>query len=195
MARLMQIRADLHTHAIGDGQFGPSSESLVHSHIDAAVAIGLDCIGVTDHDDLRPGLIAERYARERQLSLLVVPGMEITTDEGHHVVGVGLRTPIPRWKPLGETIARIRAAGGLCILPHPFFAHLRARCDVDAMERYNARYGDFDLECTGVPAIASSDAHSANDLRRSAHHTIVDVACRSWEGVMAAVRAGRVTAV
>jgi len=186
----MNIRADLHTHAIGDGRFGPSTAALV----DAALEVGLQCLAVTDHDDLRPGLLAEEYVAAHHLPILVVPGMEVTTDGGH-LVAVGVRTPIPGWQSLEETIAQIRAAGAISVLPHPFFERLRRRTDVDAIERFNDRYGDFDVAGTSVAIVASSDAHSAVDLRASAHHTLIDGDALRWSVVADAVRAGRTTAV
>jgi predicted metal-dependent phosphoesterase TrpH len=188
---VIQIRADFHTHSIGEETFGPRAESLVARHLDAAVEVGLDCIAVSDHNDARPGLLARDYAARRGLPILVVPAMELTTQERVHLVAVGLDEPIEAWQPLTETIARIREVAAISILPHPFFARLRARTDVDAMERFNAQYGDFDLNGTRVPHVANSDSHSADDLRRSTHYTLVEVTTRSWDAVADAIRAGR----
>lgn len=191
----MQLRADFHTHSIGEGVFGPLTEALVAEHLQAALERRLDCIAVTDHNDLRPGLLAVDYAARHGLDLLVLPGMEITTEERVHLVAVGLQTPIETWRPLDETIARIGEVGGLSILPHPFFAHLRSKRDVDAIERFNARYGDFNLDGTPVAQVADSDAHSADDLRRSPHYTLVDVGVPRWSDIVTAVRSGRVAPV
>ena len=173
--------------------FGPRAETLVARHVEAAVEAGLDCLAVTDHNDLRPGLMAQDYAARRGHRLLVLPGMELTTDERVHLVAVGLTQPIPAWRSLDETIARIREAGALSVLPHPFFRHLRERRDVDAIEQLNARYGNFDLNGTETPRVADSDAHSAADLRASKHRTLLQVTFLSWEAVVDAVRAGRTT--
>src|SRR5579871_1460383 len=78
---VMQIRADFHTHSIGEGTFGPNSEALVARHLEAACEVGLACIAVSDHNDLRPGLLAREYAARHQLPLLVIPGIELTTQE------------------------------------------------------------------------------------------------------------------
>lgn len=183
----MLIRADFHTHAIGDGSFGADTPDRVAAHIEAALESGLDCIGVTDHDDLRPGMLAVDYVAKRNLPILVLPGMEITTDEGH-LVALGIDEPLPRWKPMTETVESIRDRSAISILPHPFFPQLRARRDVDAIERYNSRYGDFDITENGVAIIASSDAHSPDDLRSSPYHVLLDVEANTWEGVANAIR-------
>ncbi|MCA1646884.1 MAG: hypothetical protein LC797_15975 [Chloroflexi bacterium] len=127
------------------------------------------------------------------MGLLVLPAMELTTEERIHLVAVGLEEPIEAWRPLDATIARVRELGGISILPHPFFVHLRARRDVDAIEQFNARYGDFDLNGTDVARVADSDAHSADDLRQSRYRTLVEVQSLLWVDVFDAIRAGRTT--
>lgn len=192
---MFAIRADFHTHSIGEEAFksGPRAESLVAQHVEAAVEVGLDCLAVSDHNDLRPGLMAQEYAARHGHRLLVVPSMEITTEERVHLLAIGLDAPIEPWRPLDETIARIRDVGGISILPHPFFAHLRSKRDVDAIEQFNARYGDFNLNGTSVARVADSDSHTAEDLRRSQHCTILEVTSLNWTDVAEAIRAGRTT--
>jgi predicted metal-dependent phosphoesterase TrpH len=190
-----QIRADFHTHSIGEGTFGPNSADLIARHLEAAVEVGLECITVSDHNDLRPGLLAREYAVRHGLPLVVVPGMELTTQERVHLVAVGLEDVVEAWQPLTESIARIREVGAISVLPHPFFAHLRSRTDVDAIERFNAQYGDFDLNGARVALVADSDAHSADDLRASAHYTLVDATTRTWQAIADAIRAGRTTPI
>lgn len=191
---LIEINVDLHTHAIGDGRFNDRTPDFVARHVEAAVEAGLHCIGVTDHDDLRPGLLAAEYAASAGLPLLVVPGMEITTSDGHLVV-LGISEPVAPWRSMAETIAEVRASGALCIVPHPFFPDLRTRTGVDAIERINTRYGDFDVEREDVAVIASSDAHSAADVRESPHYTRLRVERLSWACVVDAIRDRRVEIV
>lgn len=182
----MLIRADFHTHSIGDGTHGARTPDLVASHLEAAMEAGLDCIGVTDHDDLRPGIMAAEYAAKNNLSILVIPGMEITTEQGH-LVGLGLREPLPRWKEMSDTVEAVRDQGAISILPHPFFPELRERKDVDAIEKFNSRYGDFHIQENGVAIIASSDAHSPADLHASPYCVSVEVDELSWESVARAI--------
>ncbi len=186
----MLVRVDLHSHALGDGRYGSRTPDLVAAHLDGALEAGLHCIGVTDHDDLRPGLLAEEYALKANLPILVIAGMEITTEEGH-LVALGLRNPVPSWRSMTETIEQIRHQEAISILPHPFFPALRARRDVDAMERLNYRYGDFDVDRDDIAVIASSDAHAPSDLRDSPHYTLLHVEHLSREEVASAIRARR----
>jgi predicted metal-dependent phosphoesterase TrpH len=193
-SNLIRLRADLHTHAIGDGRFGANTADLVARHLDGALEAGLDVIGVTDHDDLRPGLLAIEEAERRNLPLLVLAGMEVTTDDGHLVV-LGLRTPLKAWRSMNETIALAREQETLVIVPHPFFVALREQTGIDAIERLNHRYGDFDVTRDDIAVIASSDAHSAADLAANPQRTLLDVAERSWHGVVDALLNRRATIV
>jgi predicted metal-dependent phosphoesterase TrpH len=189
----MLILADLHTHAIGDGTFGPSAHDLVAAHLEAALEAGLDCIAVTDHDDLRPGLIAVEYAARQNLPLLVIPGMEITTDQGH-LVALGIEEPIAAHQELGVTIATIRERGGVSILPHPFYIELRERTDVDAMERFNARYGDWQVpDNDHFAVVANSDAHSPSDLLANPFRIRIEAEAHTWESVANAIRERQVS--
>lgn len=187
------IAVDLHTHPLADGRFQSiaDTEERIARHLEAALEAGLTCIGVTDHDELRSGLLAEEYAVKHGLPLLVIPGMEVTTDEGH-LVALGVRSPIPAWRTIAETVPLVHAQGGTAILPHPFSPQLRARQDVDAMERLNHRYGDFPVQRDDIAVIASSDAHAPDDLLANPHVTLLDVTEVTFAGVQAALLERRV---
>lgn len=187
------IAVDLHTHPLADGRYvdAADAEERIALHLEAALEAGLACIGITDHDELRSGLIAEEYAARHGLPLLVIPGMEVTTDDGH-LVALGVRNPIPAWLSIAETIPLVHAQCGTVILPHPFSPQLRARQDVDAMERLNHRYGDFPVHRDDIAVIASSDAHAPDDLVANLHVTLLDVTEITFAGVQAALLARRV---
>lgn len=188
----MLIRADLHTHSLGEGRLGPESASRIEKHVHAAIEAGIQCLAVTDHDDIRPGLIAEEYVAKKNLPILIVPGIEITTNESH-LVAVGIRSAVAGWQPLAETIGEAKALGALVILPHPAFASLRERTDVDAMERFNSGHGDFPVEGAAVPLVANSDAHNAREVTDSRCYTLIEVESLSWPKVAAAIRQNLVT--
>jgi predicted metal-dependent phosphoesterase TrpH len=191
---LLRVAADLHTHAIGDGRFDERARDLVARHLEGALEAGLAIIAVTDHDDLRPGLLAEDYAHAQNLPLLIVAGMEVTTNDGH-LVALGLREPLQRWQSMTETIAAARQQGALCLLPHPFFPALRERDDVDAMERINFRYGDFDVVRDDIAVVASSDAHTPADLVTNPQRTMLAMRDMTWCSLVDALRQRRVEIV
>jgi predicted metal-dependent phosphoesterase TrpH len=186
----MWIRADFHTHPLGEGRLGPLSADRIARHLEAAVEAGIQCLAVTDHDEIRSALMAEDYVAKHNLPLLLAPGMEITTIESH-LIAVGLREPVAGWRPLTETIEVARSHGATIILPHPAFAHLRERTDVDGMERFNSRYGDFPIEGIEPALVADSDAHNPTELLNSRCYTWVEVEELTWPEVVRAIREKR----
>jgi hypothetical protein len=107
---------------------------------------GLGAIAVTDHNAFGGALQAAELAADRALT--VIPGEEIKTAGQGEVIGLFLQEEIPRGLSFEDTIAAIRAQGGLVYLPHPFdrmhaipdAATLhRHLADIDVFEVYNAR--------------------------------------------------------
>lgn len=107
-------RADLHIHtSAGDGL---DALDAVLDHAERSGA--LDVIAVTEHDDLRPGLVARETAARRGMRTQAVAGVEVTTLQGH-LVALFLEQPIASLRPIEETIEAVRAQNGLCFVPHP----------------------------------------------------------------------------
>ena len=136
------ILADLHLHTSWSHDCSIDVDEL----LDHAEAQGLGAIAVTDHNVLGGALEAAEKARGRRL--IVIPGEEIKTAEQGEVIGLFLREEIPRGMSFGDTVAAVRAQGGLVYLPHPFdrmhsipdpatlHRHL---AEIDVLEVYNAR--------------------------------------------------------
>ena len=136
------IVADLHLHTSWSHDCSIEVDDL----IDHAEAQGLGAIAVTDHNVIGGALEAVERARSRRLT--VIPGEEVKTADQGEVIGLFLREEIPRGMSFGDTIAAIRAQGGLVYLPHPFdrmhaipkpetlHRHL---AEIDVLEVYNAR--------------------------------------------------------
>jgi predicted metal-dependent phosphoesterase TrpH len=169
-ARREWIVADLHLHTNWSHDCSIEVEEL----LDHAEERGLGAIAVTDHNAFGGALEAVELARGRDL--IVIPGEEVKTDGQGEVIGLFLREEIARGLTFEETIAAIRAQGGLVYLPHPFdrmhsipdaatlHRHLP---EVDVFEVYNARllfeaYNDEALRFArkyGLTMGAGSDAH------------------------------------
>jgi predicted metal-dependent phosphoesterase TrpH/glycosyltransferase involved in cell wall biosynthesis len=136
------VLADLHLHTSWSHDCSIDVDEL----LDHAEAQGLGAIAVTDHNVFGGALEAVERARGR--SLVVIPGEEVKTADQGEVIGLFLREEIPRGMSFGETIAAIRAQGGLVYVPHPFdrlhaipapetlHRHL---AEIDVLEGYNAR--------------------------------------------------------
>jgi predicted metal-dependent phosphoesterase TrpH len=164
------IVADLHLHTSWSHDCSIDVDEL----LDNAEAKGLGAIAVTDHNVF--GGAQEAVERARGRRLVVIPGEEVKTANQGEVIGLFLKEEIPRGMSFGETVAAIRAQGGLVYLPHPFdrmhaipepatlHRHL---AEVDVLEVYNARllfeaYNDEALRFArkyNLTPGAGSDAH------------------------------------
>ena len=164
------ILCDLHMHTSWSHDCSVEVDEL----LDYAEQQGLGAIAVTDHNAFGGALEAVEKARGR--NLFVVPGEEIKTDNQGEVIGLFLREEIPRGMSFADTVAAIRAQGGLVYLPHPFDRRHaipdpatlhRHLAEIDVFEVYNARllfetYNDEALRFArkyNLTMGAGSDAH------------------------------------
>jgi predicted metal-dependent phosphoesterase TrpH len=108
-------RADLHLHThASDGLM--SARDLV-DHV--AQKTDLDVIAITDHDETSASLEAREWAARQGYRLQVVPGVEVTTRDGH-LLALWIEERPPALRNLQFTAEWVLARGGLCIAPHPF---------------------------------------------------------------------------
>jgi predicted metal-dependent phosphoesterase TrpH len=164
------IVVDLHMHTSWSHDCSIDVDELIPH----AEAEGLGAIAITDHNVFGGAL--EALERAQRHKLIVIPGEEIKTGEDGEVIGLFLQEEIPRGLSFAETIAAIRAQGGLVYVPHPFDRlHSIARAEtlhkhlaeIDVFEVYNARllfdaYNDEAVRFArkyNLTAAAGSDAH------------------------------------
>jgi predicted metal-dependent phosphoesterase TrpH len=107
--------ADLHLHTL-------ASDGLL-SAIDVVDRIErtteLDLIAITDHDETSAALEAREYSVRRGYRVQIVPGVEVTTRDGHMLALFVEQRP-PALRSLAQTAEWVLNHGGLCIAPHPF---------------------------------------------------------------------------
>jgi len=187
----LQLKIDLHVHTLY------SSDSLITQRdlIFYAEKAGLDGVAITDHDTVEGA-----FKMARETDLLVVPGIEISSSNGH-IVGLNLGESIPPKLGVDETLDRIHEAGGIAVACHPaaFFKgslerHVSSR--FDAVEVINSsafpfkrsveRGREIASEC-GIPGVAGSDAHYGPEI--GCAYTIVE-ADREVEETVEAIRKG-----
>ena len=191
------LTCDLHVHT----NFSKDGESSVEDILRAAEAAGLDAIAITDHDSVD----GAKKALLCETSVLVIPGIEVTTKQGHLLV-LGVTEIIPAGLDVEETVAIARRMGALLILPHPYhvWRHGVARrrkagmIVVDAVESFNSRYivGSANRKAErialklGKPCVGGSDAHNARFVGFG--RTYVDSE-KNVPAILDAIRAGNVT--
>ncbi len=107
-------KADIHVHsACGDGM--AAVEEILEY---ADQKTDLSVIAVTDHDELKGGLLAREVWARGNHRVEVIAGEEVTTLQGH-LLALFLEEPVVPLKPLPETLEAIHRQGGLCVIPHP----------------------------------------------------------------------------
>ncbi len=200
----MSLRIDFHVHSFFSMDGVSSPEDLVA----AARAAGLNGFAVTDHNTCE----AVDYMLEKGLmredgqpvdGFLVIPGVEVTTSDGH-LLCLGCRLPSTlRGRPAVEVCAAAHEAGCLCVAPHPydlFRAGIREsvldQMPLDGLEvfnaattlkRHNRKAYDYAVR-RGLPMTAGSDAHHAGAVGVAC--TILETDDFTVPGVLAALRQG-----
>jgi len=127
-AGLAWFRGDLHMHTahsdgVCPGQGGVRAPCPLYRTVEAAAAAGLDFIAITDHNT------TSHFSEMRGLqpafpALLLIPGREITTFQGHaNVFGptafLDFRLGDAALPNANALLAKVAAAGGLLSVNHP----------------------------------------------------------------------------
>jgi predicted metal-dependent phosphoesterase TrpH len=133
------IRTDLHSHT----HFSKDGLTTPEDFVRRNVAAGIDCVAVSDHNNIEGAREVERLA-----SFRTIVSEEIRSTEGE-IIGYFLNEPIPRDLTPEETVRAIKDQRGLIGVPHPFdrarssplttAALLRILPDVQILEVFNAR--------------------------------------------------------
>jgi hypothetical protein len=130
---------------------------------------------------------------------LVIPGVEVSTQEGH-LLCLGATLPYLKGRPAREVCEIAHEQGALAIPAHPFDlfrAGIRHETletlPIDALEVFNAattlrRYNQYAFtyaQNRGLPMTASSDAHHSEALGTA--YTILDTDDFTVRGVLAQI--------
>jgi predicted metal-dependent phosphoesterase TrpH len=191
------LTCDLHVHT----NFSKDGESSVEEILKKAEEAGLDAIAITDHDTVD----GAKKALACSTSVLVIPGIEVSTRQGHLLV-LGVTEIIPSGLDVVATVDIARRMGAVLILPHPYHVwrhgvgrRLKAgMIAVDAVEAFNSRYivGSANKKAAriakrlGKPCVGGSDAHNARYVGFG--RTFVD-ADKNVPAILAAIRDGKVS--
>ena len=171
------LKIDLHVHTCYSIDAGTTLEEVIaHSK-----KRGLDGVAITDHDTLKGAL-----KLTNQEELLVIPGIEITTLDGH-VLALNVHEEILPEMTLLETVRRIHELGGISVAAHPKAIHCRIKQQItsslgfDAIEVINSSAFPFFFSTyqgrkvalrLGLPQVAGSDAHYPSEIGFA--YTLVD---------------------
>ena len=105
---------DLHNHT------WPRSHDSVLDPADLASRAreaGLDGICLTEHDSVWDPVEAQRIAEDQ--NFLVIPGVEISTDDGH-ILAFGVEKYVFGMHRVGRLAEHVQERGGCLIAAHPY---------------------------------------------------------------------------
>ena len=166
------IKADLHIHT----EYSMDCTTPLEQIVDHCLKIGINCLGVTDHNTIAGALKLEQMA-----PFSIIVGEEIMTADGE-IIGFFLTQEIPAGLSVEDTIARIKAQDGLVCIPHPYdilrFSVFRDHVieeimpEVDIIEVFNSRTlsprsstrSAKMAQKYGKLASAGSDAHTLSEI-------------------------------
>ena len=166
------LKADLHIHTAYSMDCAVSLERV----IERCLEIGINCVAIADHGTAEGALKMQEMAPFK-----VIVAEEILTPFGE-IMGMFLKETIPSGLSVAETIARIKAQGGLVNIPHPYDtlrpsalknSVLEELADkIDAVEVFNARSivrknntrARLFAQKHGIAQSAGSDAHTLSEI-------------------------------
>lgn len=203
----MKLKLDMHVHS--EKSFD-SLQSL--SDITAACKNkGVDGVCICDHD-------VARVDFEIKDGILILPGIEISTEYGH-LLGLLIEREVKPTRDFAEAVKRIYEAGGVAVLAHPFENRkipnetLDKRVDeaakiIDGIEVQNGRaplfvkraneYAYVAAKRVGLSEFGGSDAHTPTEV--GGVYTEIEVDAQSVDAITLdiireALKKGRTTAI
>ena len=206
---------DIHTHT-----YPTSVDSFIEADelIEEAKRIGLDGVCITDHDGFWDHREVERLSKRHDF--LVLPGCEVTTEEGHLLV-YGLKKYIFGMHRAGFVKDKLDKERGAMVVAHPYrrvyrkgahtgedaYAEMIERASrnhvfgmVNGVEEMNGRgspeenaFSQDVARRFGLPGTGASDAHRLEDLGSFA--TEFERRIESLDDLITEIRAGRIRAV
>lgn len=168
--------------------------------------LGLDGVVITEHYSYEASAPVEAIARDE--GMLLLRGVEISTDKGH-LLAYGVEDDSwntwgrDNWLSLPAVIERILELGGICVPAHPFremgacslLEDLLDVVGIAAVETHNGNNQEADndlaIKAAGhmaLPSLGGSDCHKVAAVGRCATEFFQPV--NDMASFMAAIRAG-----
>ncbi|MBI3019582.1 MAG: PHP domain-containing protein [Deltaproteobacteria bacterium] len=200
----MELKADFHMHTKDDPLDYKYVRHSAEDLIDHAASLKFQVLSITNHDKITYSPYLKEYAAYR--GILLLPGVEATI-EGKHVLIINYLGPIG-FRSFRD-LETIRNPHVLIIGAHPFYpamttlqGNLVKHIDLfDAIEHchFYRPWINFNRKAialsqrTGKPMFGTSDAHFLAQMNHT--YSMVDTPFATPEGVIAAIKKGRVRVV
>jgi predicted metal-dependent phosphoesterase TrpH len=193
------MRIDLHVHS----DRSPDSNLSLDQIVQQLSGTSLQGFALTDHNTIAGHPRLRELASENR-SYRMIPGVEVSTREGHLLVyGVAELPPIHA--PLSETLDWVHARSGVAVLAHPFrWAHGVGRrvaetANVDGIETVNGHNppvanarAELVAARRHLTVTGGSDAHDRDGLGRACTEFPSDV--DTVDEMLTALRRSRTSA-
>jgi|HubBroStandDraft_3_1064219.scaffolds.fasta_scaffold50803_2 predicted metal-dependent phosphoesterase TrpH len=166
-------RLDLHLHST----YSPDSRLPLQTAVERLGTEGLQGFALTDHNTVA-GHAALRSLSEKYPQYTFIPGIEVSTYEGHLLV-FGVAEVPPLHRPVEETVEWVEAHGGVAVPAHlARHAHgigrrVASRLKVPALETVNGHNSEVANARAATLAASrtlgetgGSDAHDASGVGR-----------------------------
>ena len=189
-------RFDLHVHS----RFSPDSNAEIPQFVEQLSLTGLRGFALTDHNSIE-GHALLREMQARYPRHILIPGVEVSTREGHLLV-YGAEGLPPAHRPLAETLRWVEAHRGVAALAHPFrrfhgvgrqLAETNSGVAIEAVNGHSSAVANAKAEWVAVRRraveVGGSDAHAPAELGRAYTECPDDV--HTFDDVLAAIREGR----
>ncbi len=189
------VRLDLHVHS----RFSPDSTLSIEAIASNLASRSLTGFALTDHNTVA-GHAELARCQARFPNLILVPGVEVSTLEGHLLAYGVTETPPPR-RPVVETVDWVQQHGGVPVPAHPFrLSHgvgsaIAETVKVNVIETMNGHNSPRANRSAAAVAArrhlgstGGSDVHELSDLGRA--YTEFPDGIADLSGVLAALRAG-----
>lgn len=191
-----EFRLDLHVHS----KYSRDSSAELEAIAKVAVDTGLRGFALTDHNTTRGhGGLADLQSRYR--GYLFVPGVEVSTREGH-LLAYGIAEAPPVGLPVAEAIEWVSQRSGVAILPHAFRrSHgvgrvIAEQARVPALEGRNGHnselanaHAELVAAQRGLGSTGGSDAHLAREV--GSCDTVFTDSVESVDDILDQLRRGR----
>ena len=166
------LKADLHVHT----EYSMDCSMPLHTVIERCQRMGINCIAVADHGTVEGALEMQRIA-----PFTIIIAEEILTPHGE-IMGMFLKETVPSGLSVEQTIAQIKAQGGIVCIPHAFDVFRPSALsdkivkeiaqEIDVIEVFNARSllhrsSEKALAFAvkyGIAQSAGSDAHTPGEI-------------------------------
>lgn len=196
------LKGDLHTHSVhSDGRYTLAENAAIMERL------GCDFIAMTDHN-----AISQNEAYPRDASVVMIPGMEFTTNFGHANL-LGVAAPLDDFRAASQAdvdrkLAEARQRGAMIVLNHPHCDGCpwlwSLDGDFDCVEVWNGPFTERNARALAwwhdqlvqgrrLVAVGGSDVHRPDRwVRHAMPCTWVLAEAKTSEAILRGIAQGRV---